>query len=138
MIVGLILAIVYIGYFVIDAYRQRRFKKKIDKEIKKYDETYPDKEIEKYDKGYISFEESGFTNYKKWYHEVYLKSPHWGKLKKVALQRADRKCQVCSCQDMKLNVHHNTYQNLGHEYITDLVVLCERCHSIHHKNKRGY
>lgn len=135
MEVGLVLLIVYIGYFVTDAYRQRRFKKKIDREIKKYDETYPYKEIKKYnknDKGYISFEESGFTDYKKWYHEVYLKSPHWEKLKKVALQRADRKCQVCSCNNFPLNVHHNTYQNLGHEYITDLVVLCERCHSRFH------
>lgn len=135
MTVGLVLVVIYIGYFVIDAYRQRRFKKKIDKELKKYDETYPHREIEKYnkdDKGYISFEESGFTDYKKWYHDIYLNSPHWGKLKKVALQRADYKCQMCSGKNIKLNVHHNTYKNLGHEYITDLVVLCERCHSKFH------
>ena len=62
----------------------------------------------------------------------YLKSDHWQKMRKLALSRAKYKCQLCSTKNVKLNVHHNTYENLGNEKNEDLIVLCENCHKKFH------
>jgi 5-methylcytosine-specific restriction endonuclease McrA len=48
-----------------------------------------------------------------------------------ALVRAGYKCQVCSSIE-SLHVHHNTYDNLGDELPTDLIVLCDICHGQFH------
>jgi hypothetical protein len=36
----------------------------------------------------------------------------------------------------ELEVHHRTYDNLGAELVSDLVVLCHSCHELHHKRYR--
>lgn len=64
-------------------------------------------------------------------YEEYLRSDHWQSIRPKAFERADNKCQLCSSTD-RLEVHHNTYKNRGHEKPTDLVVLCKRCHSKFH------
>lgn len=63
-------------------------------------------------------------------YQEYLKSPHWQSTRSLVLSR-DKKCAVCSSTD-HLDVHHNTYVNLGHENYNDLVVLCRECHHRHH------
>ncbi len=69
---------------------------------------------------------------KEWYKE-YLKTDHWLNLREEALKRAGKRCQVCGYRK-NLQVHHNTYKNIGHEDIEDLVVLCWKCHkTFHHK-----
>lgn len=65
-------------------------------------------------------------------YSEYLKSEHWQKTRKRALSRAKYKCQLCGNKNEKLNVHHNTYENLGNEKNEDLIVLCESCHSKFH------
>lgn len=64
-------------------------------------------------------------------YDKYLQTDHWKKIRKKALEKADNKCQLCSSKEI-LQVHHNTYENVGNEKLTDLVVLCRECHSNFH------
>lgn len=64
-------------------------------------------------------------------YREYLKTEHWKETREKALKRAGYKCQVCG-YDKNLQVHHNTYKNIGHEDPTDLVVLCWKCHKTFH------
>jgi 5-methylcytosine-specific restriction endonuclease McrA len=61
----------------------------------------------------------------------YLETEHWKKTKRLSLMRAAYKCQICA-EEKNLNVHHNSYDRLGSELISDLVVLCRSCHSKFH------
>lgn len=61
----------------------------------------------------------------------YLLTDHWKELRKVILNRDDNKCQLCSSKE-RLEVHHNTYENVGNEKLTDLITLCRYCHSNFH------
>jgi hypothetical protein len=61
----------------------------------------------------------------------YLKTDHWRDVRQAALVRAGHKCQLCSATQL-LEVHHNTYERLGCERPEDLVVLCDRCHTVFH------
>ena len=67
---------------------------------------------------------------KQLYHE-YLQTEHWQERRGKALKRAGDKCQVCANTE-RLEVHHNSYENLGGEPLTDLVVLCRGCHELFH------
>lgn len=64
-------------------------------------------------------------------YNEYLGSPGWKQKRDYALQRAGYRCQLCNRQD-HLEVHHRTYDRLGHEDPTDLTVLCRRCHGAFH------
>lgn len=61
----------------------------------------------------------------------YLKSPYWRAIRRRALIRAGHLCQWCGSAQL-LQVHHRTYDRLGHEQPDDLTVLCDPCHSTHH------
>lgn len=78
-------------------------------------------------------QDNDWRQYTNWYdrHRAYLATPQWQVKRKGALERANYKCQLC-CNKNKLHVHHNTYDRLGNEAISDLIVLCEKCHSHHH------
>lgn len=69
------------------------------------------------------------------YREVYLKSDHWRRMRRLALEDADHRCAVCNATE-HLDVHHRTYERLGNERLTDLLVLCRSCHDIFHQNGR--
>lgn len=64
----------------------------------------------------------------------YLRSPEWQETRAAAMERSGHRCQLCGQDDPKtvFDVHHNTYENLGEELPIDLIVLCRRCHTIHH------
>lgn len=64
----------------------------------------------------------------------YLKTEYWQFRRKRALILGDHKCRVCGAKDARLEVHHNTYERLGREEDTDLVVLCRGCHTLFHDN----
>jgi hypothetical protein len=67
-------------------------------------------------------------------YSAYLHSKHWKKTRGEALQRAAYKCQACSSKNEILDVHHNSYDRLGHEDPSDLIVLCRPCHArVHQK-----
>ena len=64
-------------------------------------------------------------------YSQYLASPEW-KAKRIAhLEHARNRCQLCNGTG-GLTVHHRTYDRLGEEEFSDLIVLCRRCHSIFH------
>lgn len=64
-------------------------------------------------------------------YSEYLKTNHWKKTRERQLRFAERRCQLCN-SNFKLHVHHRSYENLGHEKRSDLVVLCESCHTRFH------
>lgn len=63
----------------------------------------------------------------------YLKTDHWQSVRKIALEHAGNKCEVCN-SPRKLQVHHRTYENRGKETLSDVIVLCAGCHGLFHKN----
>lgn len=62
------------------------------------------------------------------YKEGYLKTPEWARLRRLVMARADGVCERCERKAGEWNVHHLTYDRLGCELLTDLVLLCRRCH----------
>lgn len=69
-------------------------------------------------------------------YEEYIRTSAWLAKRNQALQAAGWKCQVCGTADRLLEVHHNSYERLGAEDETDVVVLCDECHSRHHGTER--
>lgn len=65
-------------------------------------------------------------------HKKYIQSEEWNIKRKAKLKDAGYKCQLCSANETELHVHHNNYENLGNEEMTDLIVLCKECHSKFH------
>lgn len=61
-----------------------------------------------------------------WYKK-YLESEWWKDFREAILEFWEYKCCWCY-SDKKLDVHHRTYERLGHEEIQDCVVLCRACH----------
>jgi len=60
----------------------------------------------------------------------YLSSKAWKKIRNEMLRLFDYKCQGCGKMKLpsKLYIHHLTYDRLGYERMSDLMVLCEGCH----------
>lgn len=69
--------------------------------------------------------------YKKMPYHKYLHTYHWEQLRKIKLDEVEYRCQVCY-SPTKLQVHHRTYERLGYEKLTDLTVLCAKCHTLFH------
>jgi hypothetical protein len=70
----------------------------------------------------------------------YLQSPHWLEFSaRIKGERRDR-CENCQVSNavarllwgQGLNVHHLSYDNLGDEQNSDVVVLCYGCHMQQH------
>lgn len=64
-------------------------------------------------------------------YESYLLSPEWRERRAERIRFAAGKCEVCCSRD-RLEVHHRTYERLGAELMTDLLVLCDDCHGRFH------
>ncbi len=64
----------------------------------------------------------------------YLYTDHWKQVRRAALARAERRCQLCNSPN-RLEVHHRTYARRGAEQDNDVIVLCERCHTRFHQTK---
>jgi 5-methylcytosine-specific restriction endonuclease McrA len=62
----------------------------------------------------------------------YRMQPEWQARRTATLARAGYRCQTCGEDDVRLDVHHNTYERYGDELVFDLVVLCDRCHELFH------
>jgi hypothetical protein len=66
-------------------------------------------------------------------YSEYIKSDGWKIRRLRALALAENRCQVCY-SPARLQVHHRTYERLGHERDADLIVLCHDCHRLFHDN----
>ena len=80
----------------------------------------------KSDASYLTLMLKGLT------YDEYLLTSHWRQRRNEALSQAGHKCQLCA-RATDLEVHHNCYDRLWSEPLSDLVVLCDECHERHHK-----
>jgi 5-methylcytosine-specific restriction endonuclease McrA len=62
----------------------------------------------------------------------YRMQPEWQARRTATLARAGYRCQACGKGDVRLDVHHNSYEKYGDESTFDLVVLCDQCHKLFH------
>jgi hypothetical protein len=62
----------------------------------------------------------------------YRMQPEWQARRSATLARAGYRCQTCGENDVRLDVHHNSYERYGDESPFDLIVLCARCHALFH------
>lgn len=77
-----------------------------------------------------------------WYL-AYLRSHHWRRRRKRALQSVTWRCQECGYADphrdeqrgTRLDVHHVSYAHVGAERDNELRVLCHQCHKKAHRLK---
>ena len=58
-------------------------------------------------------------------YDAYLKSAVWKVKRDKVIQRDGGQC-VCGAQ--AIVVHHKTYDNIGKEPLSDLVMVCKECH----------
>jgi hypothetical protein len=67
-------------------------------------------------------------------YRVYLRTPEWRRTRAAALVRTGNACALDVRHTEELEVHHRTYERLGVELVSDLIVLCHSCHQLHHKH----
>lgn len=65
-------------------------------------------------------------------YKEYLQTEEWKILRRLVIQRAQRRCEWCRRPDQEWNVHHLTYERRGYENLSDLVLLCRDCHAAEH------
>ncbi len=65
----------------------------------------------------------------------YIVSPEWMR-RAAALKLKRGACEDCG-ESEGLQVHHLTYQRLGYERDSDLLVLCDDCHAARHGRGGG-
>lgn len=63
-------------------------------------------------------------------YNEYLASPLW-KARAATMKAFRPWCALCP-STKNLEVHHRTYERIGRERPSDLVVLCASCHRRHH------
>lgn len=65
-----------------------------------------------------------------YYRKIYLRSKHWRRLRAQVAHRASFTCERkgCAAYGQNLDVHHKTYERIGHERLDDLVYLCRTDH----------
>ena len=66
-------------------------------------------------------------------YEEFLGSNEWRSIRKRVLERDGYRCQRCGATQ-ELQVHHLTYERRGRELLSDLTVLCNRCHRFAHRH----
>lgn len=67
---------------------------------------------------------------KQQYH-TYLDSKDWKHRRRDIRKRAHGNCERCHLGNAD-DVHHLTYERIGHEYPSDLLVVCRECHEYLH------
>ncbi|MEZ4728310.1 MAG: hypothetical protein R3E79_14345 [Caldilineaceae bacterium] len=68
----------------------------------------------------------------------YMQTEEWRQRAEAAKARVGYRCQICNRASPRviLEVHHRTYERLGHEQPEDLTVLCRGCHELYESNRR--
>lgn len=67
-------------------------------------------------------------------YQEYIQSAKWKAFAKKCKALAGWRCDKCGLfgSEHMLNAHHLTYARLGNERITDIQVLCKKCHAEAH------
>ena len=66
----------------------------------------------------------------------YLNSNNWREIREKKIAEGGGKCQMCD-ETKNLDVHHETYERVGDELLSDLAVLCRKCHKAFHRINGG-
>lgn len=63
-------------------------------------------------------------------YQIAIRSPHWSRLREYVLWLVDGRCEHCGIHvpPAELDLHHLTYERLGHEVLGDVELLCKPCH----------
>jgi len=70
-----------------------------------------------------------------WY-DNYLNTQEWQKKRKLVLERANHTCEGCGINSAE-KVHHLTYRHKGHEFLFELIAVCNECHDrIHEEHSK--
>ena len=64
-------------------------------------------------------------------YATYMGSAEWIAKRNLVLRRDGFVCKLCGSAK-NLDVHHITYENLGHEKLDELITLCRDCHTHKH------
>lgn len=65
-------------------------------------------------------------------YQKYMTSRTWRKKRDELFEERGKKCEKCGSEE-NITVHHLTYERFGHEWLCDLMVLCEDCHKKEHE-----
>jgi hypothetical protein len=60
-------------------------------------------------------------------YEQYLQTPEWKRKRQLVLLRAQGICEGCR-EVEATDVHHLSYDDVGNEFLFELVALCRKCH----------
>lgn len=63
--------------------------------------------------------------------DLYMNSPEWKKLRALVFERANYICEGCR-EAKATDCHHTTYDNIGQEFLFELLALCKECHDRYH------
>lgn len=69
---------------------------------------------------------------------AYLQSEEWAAKRRLIIERAGGRCQVCN-DSRSLHGHHRTYDTLGTDHeLNDCVCLCKTCHKGFHEKVKPF
>jgi len=112
-----------------------------DEILKIYKESYGTKfdflpsAILLYDLNNYIAEHSEIEKLRRMDYSLYLKTKEWRAKRKIILNIYGH-CQLCgNNKEPFYHIHHNNYENLPLEGLTDLIVLCEYCHNQFHRDR---
>jgi hypothetical protein len=71
-------------------------------------------------------------------YQTYIKSKAWKERAGRKRLEVGMRCQICNrgIWETVLDVHHRTYDRLGHEHPNDMTVLCREDHELYEKHNR--
>ena len=70
-------------------------------------------------------------------YEKYIESPEWKRIRANRVEEANGICEKCRWPMKGSEVHHDNYDNLGHEGVEDTRTMHENCHSREHDKPTG-
>ena len=68
-------------------------------------------------------------------YNAYLRTPEWREKSRMVRERSPT-CQGCRKQPSE-EAHHMHYDNVGQEFLFELIALCRKCHDRFHERKRA-
>jgi 5-methylcytosine-specific restriction endonuclease McrA len=78
------------------------------------------------DAGLNASDENNMSNWRAKYN-AYMRSEEWQRMRSYILETRGARCEWCGAPGTQ--IHHRTYERLGHELPIDLQVLCRQCHA---------
>jgi hypothetical protein len=69
-------------------------------------------------------------------YQDYLASPAWKQRRDLVMWRAHGICEACLSARAE-EVHHLTYEHIGHEMMWELKAICRACHEKIHRDRQA-